>query len=239
VRDRVLAARLVTEFVGTLVFLTVIAISSKAGSFAPLVIGCALMVMVYMGGHISGAHYNPAVSLGVFLRRKISLGQLFAYWVAQVVAAIFAFWLGYALTGIAGGIHPHSANAIGSAITVEVLFTAALVLVVLNVAATPATQGNSFYGLAIGFTIVVGAFVAGPISGGGFNPAVGLGATVVGSLAAGGSWSDLWIYLVAPLAGAAIAAGIHQLQEAAWMAGAKPAEGEPSPGAPAPVPRER
>jgi aquaporin Z len=239
VRDKALPARLATEFVGTLFFLTVIALSGRVGSLAPLAIGCALMVMVYMGGHISGAHYNPAVTFGVFLRRKIGAGQMLAYWVAQLFAAIVAFELGYALTGTAAGIHPHPANAIGAALAVEVFFTAALLLVVLNVAATPATQGNSFYGLAIGFTIVVGAFVAGPISGAGFNPAVGLGATVVSGFAAGGSWGDVWIYLLAPLVGAAIGAGLHRLQEPAWTGGAQPPEGDPSPGAPAPVSVER
>jgi aquaporin Z len=114
-----------------------------------------------------------------------------------------------------------------SALTVEVLFTAALVLVVLNVAATRATRGNSFYGQAIGFTIVAAAFAGGPISGGAFNPAVGFGATLGAALFAGGSWSDLWLYLVGPLAGGAIGAGIHYLQ----VAGVAPLE--PAPAAPA------
>lgn len=108
-------------------------------------------------------------------------------------------------------------------------------LVVLNVADTSATQGNSFYGLAIGFTVAVSAFVARAHLGGGFNPGVGLGATTIGVLAGGGSWGDLWIYLVAPLAASVIEAGIRRLQEVTGLEAAAPPEGEPSPGAPAPV----
>jgi aquaporin Z len=108
--------------------------------------------------------------------------------------------------------------------------------VILNVAATRATQGNSFYGLAIGITIVAAAFTGGPISGGAFNPAVGFGATLSGALFGGGGWSDLWLYVVGPALGAAIGAGIHQLQVAATERDPVPPMGEPSPGAPPPVP---
>jgi aquaporin Z len=170
------------------------------------------MVMVYMGGHISGAHYNPAVSLGLFLRQKIGVVTLVAYWIAQLVGGALAFVAGYLLSGHAGGIHPGSGVLTSSALAVEVLFTTALVLVVLNVAATRATEGNSFYGLAIGFTILAAAYVGGPISGGAFNPAVGFGATLSAALFAGGSWTSLWLYVVGPLAGGVIAAAIHWAQ---------------------------
>jgi catechol 2,3-dioxygenase-like lactoylglutathione lyase family enzyme len=116
------------------------------------------------------------------------------------------------------GIHPGSGVFTASALAIEVLFTTALVLVVLNVAATRATHGNSFYGLAIGFTILTAAFAGGPISGGAFNPAVGFGATLGAALFSGGPWSDLWLYLVGPLAGGAVAAGIHWFQMASTEA---------------------
>lgn len=205
-------AKLVTEVVGTFIFLTVIALSGPIGPLAPLAIGAALMVMVYMGGHISGAHYNPAVSFGVFLRRKLSAAEMVSYWVAQLVGGALAFGFGYLASGHTPGIHPGAHVQIMQALAVEILFTAGLVLVVLNVAATKATQGNSFYGLAIGFTIVAAVFSGGPISGGAFNPAVGFGATLGSALFASGDWSDLWIYFVGPLLGAAIAASIHSLQ---------------------------
>jgi aquaporin Z len=89
------------------------------------------------------------------------------------------------------------------ALLAEFLFTFALVYVVLNVATAKGTSGNSFYGLAIGFTVLVGAFSVGNISGGAFNPAVAVGISVLGF----SSWASIWIYLVAELAGAAVAAG--------------------------------
>jgi len=204
--------KLLTELVGTFVFLTVIALSGAAGPLAPIPIGLALAAMVYMGGHVSGAHYNPAVSFGLFLRRVIDSRTMLAYWVAQLAGAVLAFTAGNLISGHTPGIHP-GADATGiQAVSAEVIFTAALALVVLNVAATAATAGNSYFGLAIGLTVMVGAFAVGPISGGAFNPAVGLGATSVAALSGHGGWSDLWIYIVGPLAGAAIGAGIHRLQ---------------------------
>jgi len=105
-----------------------------------------------------------------------------------------------------------SASTLG-ALLVEILFTFALALVVLNVAASAKTQGNSFYGLAIGFAIVVGAFAGGPISGGAFNPAVGTGPILVDAMVGGGSLSHLWLYLVGPFLGGALAAGVFGIQE--------------------------
>jgi aquaporin Z len=207
-----LAPKLLTELVGAFVFMTVIALSGPIGPLAPLAIGLALMTMVYMGGHVSGAHYNPAVSLALFLRRVIDARTMVAYWVTQLIAAVLAFSFGYAVSARAPGIHPGAGVGWAAALSAEVVFTTALALVVLNVAATKETAGNSFYGLAIGMTVGTGAFAVGPISGAAFNPAVGFGATVVAAFAGHGSWSDLWLYIVGPLAGAAIAAGIHVVQ---------------------------
>ncbi len=204
--------KLITEGVGTFFFLAVIGLSRAAGSLAPVAIGAALTVMVYMGGHISGAHYNPAVSFGAFLRKKLGAADMAAYWVVQLVGAALAFGFAYLVSGHSGGIHPGAKVQILQALAVEIVFTAGLVLVILNVAATKATQGNSFYGLAIGFTILAATFVGAPISGGAFNPAVGFGATLGSALFVGGGWSDVWIYFAGPFIGAAIAAGIHHLQ---------------------------
>lgn len=234
-----LTAKLLTELVGTFLFLTVIALSGAAGPLAPLAIGGALMVLVYMGGHVSGAHYNPAVSLALFLRRKIGPGELGGYWVAQLVGAGLAFAFGYLLTGKSGGIHPGAHVYAASALAVEIVFTATLAMVVLNVAATEATRGNSFYGIAIGFTIVVAAFVGGPISGGAFNPAVGFGATLGAALFSSGGWGDFWLYVVGPLVGAALGAGMHYVQVLGVEKETAPPQGEPSPGSPAPVPERR
>jgi aquaporin Z len=207
-----LTPKLLTEFVGTFIFLSTIALSGAAGPLAPIAIGSTLMVMVYMGGHISGGHYNPAVSFGAFLRGAIDALTMVTYWVVQLVAGVLAFVFGYLVSGTTPGIHPGPHVYAVSALAIETLFTLALVLVVLNVATTMATEGNSFYGLAIGFTIVIAAFAGGPISGGAFNPAVGFGATLGAALFHGGSWSNLWLYLVGPLLGAAIGAGLFYLQ---------------------------
>ncbi|TAN32465.1 porin [bacterium] len=207
-----LRAKLLTELVGSFVFMIVIAMSGSAGQLAPLAIGVGLMAMVYMGGHISGAHYNPAISFGLFLRRVIDARTMAAYWAAQLVGGVLAFAFGYALIAHTPGIHPGTATSWLSALSAELVFTAALVIVVLNTAATKATAGNSYYGLAIGLTVTAGAFAVGPISGAAFNPAVGVGATVAAAIFDHGSWSDLWLYIVGPLAGAVIAAGIHSVQ---------------------------
>ena len=98
----------------------------------------------------------------------------------------------------------------------EVKFTLylTLCLVVLNTATAKKTEGNSFYGLAIGFTIVVAAFAGGPISGGAFNPAVGIGPTVVNAMSGAGGYSSLWLYLLGPLLGGVVAALVFKMQEA-------------------------
>jgi len=207
-------AKAFTELVGTFFFLTVIALSGEAGVLAPLAIGLALTAMIYMGGHISGGHYNPAVSFGVFLRRKLSATDLVVYWAAQLAAAILAFTIAYLMTGRSSGIHPGAGVQVLRAVAVETVFTAALVVVILNVAFTKATEGNSYFAVAIGFTIAAAIFVGGPISGGAYNPAVGIGATLGSVLFAGGGWSDLWIYIVGPLAGSAIGVGINYVQGA-------------------------
>lgn len=207
-----LRAKLLTEFIGTFVFLSVIALSGPIGALAPLAIGVALMAMVYMGGHVSGAHYNPAVSLGLFLRGVLPAPTMAAYWVTQLIAGILAFVFADAISGHSPGIHPGAGVNWYSALAAEIVFTSALVLVVLNVAGTKETAGNSFYGIAIGFTVAAGAFAVGPISGAAFNPAVGVSATLGAALFGHGSWSDLWLYIVGPLVGAAIAAGIHSFQ---------------------------
>ena len=204
--------KLITEFVGTFVFLTVIALSGKAGPLAPLAIGMTLMAMVYMGGHVSGAHYNPAVSFGLFLRHVITGATMLQYWATHLVAGLLAFTFAFAISGGHAGIHPGAGVSAAAALAAEAVFSAALVLVVLNVAATKETAGNSYYGIAIGFTVAAGAFAAGPVSGAAFNPAVGIAATFAGAVFGHDGWADAWIYVVGPLAGAAIGALVHRLQ---------------------------
>jgi aquaporin Z len=205
---------LVTEFIGTffLVFTVCLTVTGEV-PMAPLAIGCSLMVMVYMGGHISGAHYNPAVSFALLLRGKMPGKDFIPYVVAQVLGAIVAAYLSSVIFGRTIPIAPSANASVVAALLVEILFTFALALVVLNVATHPDVKGNSFYGLAIGFTIVVAAFAGGSISGGAFNPAVGTGITVVHALLGGGSFASWWLYLVGPFVGGALAAVVYKIQE--------------------------
>ncbi len=208
-------AKFLTEFIGTFFLVFTIGLSVMGGvavPLPPLAIGAVLMVMVYMGGHISGAHYNPAVTLAILIRGKMPVSDVVPYVIAQIAGSIAASAVAWVIHGETFAPAPGSAFSAGQALTVEVLFTFALALVVLNVATTPATEGNSFYGLAIGFTIVAAAFAGGPVSGGAFNPAVGIGPTILHATMGGGSWNHLWIYIVGPLVGGALAAGVYRVQ---------------------------
>jgi aquaporin Z len=203
-----------TEFIGTFFLVLTIGLTVTAGSqFAPLAIGASLMIMVYMGGHISGGHYNPAVSLAAMLRGALPSSQYFPYVISQIAGALVAAIMVSTITGKTFAPMPGPEATTLGALLIEVLFTFALALVVLNVAVAKKTQGNSYYGLAIGFTVVVAAFAGGGISGGAFNPAVGIGPTIMNALTGGGSWNALWLYIVGPLAGGAMAASVFGIQE--------------------------
>jgi len=195
--------KLATELIGTFFLVLTIGCTitfGATGVIPPLAIGAALMVMVYAGGHISGAHYNPAVTLGVFLRGRLSAAEVVPYWVAQILGAVLA---AAAVKFLSPGVAAApAAFAVGPSFLAELLFTFALVYVVLNVATAKSTAGNSFYGLAIGMTVMAGAFSVGSISGGAFNPAVAIGAAIIGLRA----WSSLWVPIVAEVVAAVAAA---------------------------------
>jgi len=197
----------ITEFIGT--FFLVLAIGLTGN---PIAIGGMLMVMVYMGGHISGAHYNPAVSIAMIIRGLLSVKEAIKYILSQLSGAILAVllinWLGGTIMEI-----PHSETASPIQILiVEAIFTFALVLVILNVATNPKTEGNSYYGLAIGFTIMAAAYAGGGISGGVYNPAVGTGPMLIDSIMGdGGTLGNLWYYLVGPIAGGVLATYVYKL----------------------------
>jgi aquaporin Z len=192
-----------TELIGTFFLVFTVGctvIGGGNGVIAPLAIGAALMVMIFAGGHISGGHYNPAVTLGVWLRGRCDTKDVVPYWIAQLIAAaLAALATKYLRAGTA--VTPMTL-AVGPALLAEFLFTFALVFVVLNTATAKGTAGNSFYGLAIGMTVMTGAFAVGNISGGAFNPAVATGITMMGL----STWGNIWIYLVAELVAGAVAA---------------------------------
>lgn len=203
----------VTELIGTFFLVLTIGLTVLDGTpLAPVAIGSALMVMVYMGGHVSGAHYNPAVTLAVFMRGKLDAREVVPYMLSQIVGALLAAAAVYGVHGETFAPAPAADASLVGVLLLEFLFTFALALVVLHVATAAETAGNSFYGLAIGFTVLVGAFAAGPVSGGAFNPAVGIGPILLDALAGSGGWGNLWIYIVAPLLGGAAAAAVFKVQ---------------------------
>lgn len=257
-------AKYLTEFIGTFFLVLTIGLTVCQGvAMAPLAIGCALMIMVYMGGHVSGAHYNPAVSLAAMLRGALSSVDLIPYWISQVLgslaaaavvavvfggiggpeaaptepmtddaAAVVQFDQAYVSTAVAAAVAddaPAKPDAFfgpapgdGYSLTgpapwiIEILFTFALCLVVLQTATSSGTTGNSFYGLAIGFTVVVAAFAGGGISGGAFNPAVGIGPNVVKGTLGGdpAAMANIVLHTVGPLIGGVVAAIVFKIQEA-------------------------
>lgn len=198
------------EFIGTFfLVLTVGMVIIEPGvpaGFAPIAIGSVLAVMIFATGHISGGHLNPAVTLGVFLRGKATLNDAIFYWVAQFLAGLVAaLVVGLMKPALPTSVLVSSVNVV-AALLAEFLFTFALVFVVLNVATAKGTDGNSFYGWAIGFTVLVGAYAVGGISGGAFNPAVALGGSVMKIFA----WGNIWLYLLAELLGGAAAAYVFR-----------------------------
>jgi aquaporin Z len=197
----------IVEFIGTFFLVLTVGCSvviGGAGVIAPLAIGSSLMVMIYAGGHISGGHYNPAVTLGVWLRGRCASKDVPGYWLAQLLGGIIAAAV---LNYLKGDLHPKAMELrVGPALLAEFLFTFALVYVVLNSATAKGTAGNSFYGLAIGFTVMTGAFAVGSVSSAAFNPAVALGISIMGLSA----WSNIWIYLVAELCGGFAAGAVFK-----------------------------
>jgi aquaporin Z len=192
----------IAEFIGTFFLVVTVGctvIPGAAGVIAPLAIGAALMVMVYAGGHISGGHFNPAVTLAVFIRGRCEAKDVIPYWVAQLLAGVAAALVAVFLVGKSGA--PMEIKNVPAAFVAEFLFTFALAYVVVNCATSKETANNSFYGLAIGMTVMVGAFSVGAISGGAFNPAVALGVAVMKVV----NFPDIWIHVVADLAGGLVA----------------------------------
>ncbi|WP_412061131.1 MIP/aquaporin family protein [Rubrivirga sp. IMCC45206] len=209
-----MAPKLLTEFLGTFFLVLTIGLTVLIGSaLAPLAIAGVLIAVIYMGGHISGAHYNPAVTLAVWIRGRITIPEAGAYVAVQVLAAVLAAFAAYLVTGDVLQVTPAEETGLGAFFLLELLFTFLLALVILHVATVSGTAGNDYYGLAIGLVVLGGALAAGPISGGAFNPAVALGPVLVDVVVGEGqSMASLWVYLVATFAGGALAAFTFKAQ---------------------------
>ena len=174
--------------------------ADPADQMVMVVVSAILMVMIFAGGHISGGHYNPAVTLGVWMRGRTETKDVVPYMIFQTAGALIAAAVVKYMDPTAV-VRPHVLAAFPELLA-EFLFTFALVFVVINTATAKDASGNSFYGLAIGFTVLAGAFAMGSVTVGAFNPAVAVGVSVMGMIA----WSKLWIFLVANFLGGAAAA---------------------------------
>tara|TARA_B100001109_G_scaffold201609_1_gene168330 strand:- start:427 stop:1041 length:615 start_codon:yes stop_codon:yes gene_type:complete len=189
-----------TEFIGTFFLVLIIGLSKN-----PLAIGFGLTILVYMGAHISGAHYNPAVSLAMLLRKEINISDFIKYISSQVLGASLA---AYVVSIMSSNmiVQPDLQESVAIILLAELMFTYLLVFVILNVATHPNLEGNSFYGFAIGLTVMTGAYCVGPLSGGVFNPAVSIGPSLIDLVTGNGiSQHFLWYYLTAPVAGSVLA----------------------------------
>jgi aquaporin Z len=202
--ERAVAARkYLTEFIGAFFLMFAVGMAALSGSvFVPLAAGGMLMVMIYAGGHISGGHYNPAVTVAALVRGRIGIGDAAGYWIAQLVGGVVAGAVARAVVNPAAvRTLTLSGHGEAAAAVVEVLVTFALCYVVLNVATSKDQPGNGFFGLAIGFTVAAGAFAVGGISGGVFNPAVALGGATAGVF----GWTTIWVYILVELAAGVVA----------------------------------
>ena len=196
----------ITEFIGTFFLVLTIGLTGD-----PLAIGVMLMAIIYMGGHISGAHYNPAVSIAMIYRGLLTAKEAIKYILSQLAGAFLAALTVNWLIGDVMQVAPSNTASVMQILAVEAIFTFALMLVILNVATHPKTAGNSYYGLAIGFTIMAAAFAGGGISGGVYNPAVGTGPILVDVILGDGkTLANLWYYFVGPIFGAMAATCVYE-----------------------------
>lgn len=184
--------KLIAEFIGTgFLVLTIacVVMNGAQGVIPPIAIGVALMSMIYACGHISGAHFNPAVTIAVLVRGRIAPGMAAAYIVVQIVAAVLIALL---VDSFLDAPAPINIKNVPAALIGEFLFCFALCWVVLNVATAKANAGNGFYGAAIAGVVVAGAFAVGSISGAAFNPAVAFGLVTMKFVGV----QNVWIHLV-------------------------------------------
>ncbi len=177
----------------------------------PIAVGVIITAIVYIGIHISGAHYNPAVSIAMLIRGRVSLqeatGYIFSQLLGSVLAALIVFWMNDALMII----EPSETAPVSKILLIELIFTFLLIFIILFVATDRRTEGNSYYGVVIGFTVMLISYIGSGISGGAYNPAVGTGPILVDVIIGDGeTLSNLWYYLVGPIIGAVAASYIYK-----------------------------
>jgi len=207
-----LRSKLITEFIGTF-FLTLticlaVVYESANAELAPFAIASTLMVMIYAGGHVSGAHYNPVVTVSIYLRGACDKSEIAPYIASQLAAAATAAVIAsnvFMPDGDGGELAMDTVPAIAA----ELVFTFALVYVILNVATSESTEGNGYYGAAIALVVLAGALTVGSISGASFNPAVSVSLILTGPLGV----ADSWMHFIPQLAGGALAAYVFNAQQ--------------------------
>ena len=202
--------RVITEAIGSFFWVfAVIGATSQGSPLAAFAIGGVVVAAIYAGVHLSGAHYNPAVSIAAFIRGQLPGADLPAYIGAQLAGASLASLLATWVFRI-GAMHPQgwSGRTLATAIVVELLFTFFLAFVALNVASS---ENQAFYGLAVGGVVIVGTLLAAMQTGAAFNPVVAVGVT----FAQLSAWANLWAYLVAQLTGGVLAGVVVKALNAA------------------------
>jgi aquaporin Z len=192
--------RYIIEAIGTFFLVFIIALTGS-----PLAIGAILTAMVYMGGHISGGHFNPAVTLAVYVRGSLKQADALRYVLAQIVGGFLAAFIYLLIQEVSFIPKPPLTSDTLSILLIEILFTYILATVVLQVGTSPKIKGNMYFGIAIGFTLLALVFAGGPISGGVFNPAVAVGPFIVDIANFNTNLPDLLLYLIGPLLGGYIA----------------------------------
>lgn len=196
---------LVIEAIGTFFLVLVIALTGE-----PIAIGAILIAMEYMGGAVSGAHYNPAVTISVLIRGAVTMGTAVRYIVAQCTGAALAGLVYTSLSGTVFFPKPAPTTSTWNILLVEALFTFALASVVLHVTTSKKTHNNQYFGLAIGLTVMAAVFAGGPISGGVYNPAVALGPALFQLGAIQTILPLLILYLIGPTVGGILAAIVYK-----------------------------
>ena len=192
------------EFLGTFFLVLTIALTGE-----PIAIGAILIAMVYMGGYISGGHFNPAVTMAVLVRGRLDVGTALRYMLVQVVGGLVAALVFEVIKESLFIPAPASGVTTYAAFMVEFLFTFALGMVVLNVATSDKVKGNYYYGIAIGLTVMAAAYAGGKISGGVYNPAVAIGPILADATNVGTNLNNLILYIAAPMLGGAVAGFVY------------------------------
>jgi len=198
----------IAEFIGTFFLVFIMGLTGN-----PIAIGLIFGALIYWGTNISGAHFNPAISLAVLIKGEIKIKNFIFYSAAQLFGAFFAALVIYSIRDVvyfpSPGLDVHYVKSI----LCELLLTFLLCSVYLTVMFHKKFIGNNIYGIVVGFTLIAIMFAGSSISGGVFNPAAGLGTGLFDLLITGDGINHSWLYIVGPFTGAAFAGLIYNFFE--------------------------